>query len=116
MKREISWIAVMIAVELVAMAGAAVMTAQSAPERTMEDTRLGGVVAGAVSHDHGPEAARAGIEYAVQRGRQEELIEPAAICRLIPECSKNSDCDEQCGAGLGKCVHSNCPVRICRCR
>jgi hypothetical protein len=42
-------------------------------------------------------------------------LEPVAICRLIPECSKNADCDAQCGAGLGKCVHSKCPIRICRC-
>ena len=42
--------------------------------------------------------------------------QPVAICRLLPECWANSDCDARCGAGLGKCVHSNCPVRICRCR
>ncbi len=107
MKREISWIAKVIAVALVAMAGAAVITALSAPERPMAKTWLGEAAAGAV----GP-----GIEHAVQRGRQEDLIEPAAICRLLPECWKNSDCDEPCGVGLGKCVHSNCPVRICRCR
>ena len=40
--------------------------------------------------------------------------EPVAICRLLPECWANSDCDARCGAGLGKCVHSNCPVRRCR--
>ena len=42
--------------------------------------------------------------------------EPVAICRLFPECWVNSDCDARCGAGLGKCVHSNCPPRLCRCR
>jgi hypothetical protein len=42
-------------------------------------------------------------------------MEPVAICRLIPQCSTNADCDAQCGAGLGKCVHSKCPIRVCRC-
>ena len=40
--------------------------------------------------------------------------EPIA-CRRAPECWADSDCDVLCGAGLGKCVHSNCPVRICKC-
>ena len=40
-----------------------------------------------------------------------------AACRRAPECWTDSDCDVQCGGvGLGKCVHSNCPVRICKCR
>ncbi|HEU5181840.1 MAG TPA: hypothetical protein VFW45_13715 [Candidatus Polarisedimenticolia bacterium] len=42
--------------------------------------------------------------------------EPVAICRLLPECWSDSDCDARCGAGLGKCVHSNCPPRLCKCR
>ncbi|HET6372269.1 MAG TPA: hypothetical protein VFG76_03115 [Candidatus Polarisedimenticolia bacterium] len=57
-----------------------------------------------------------GVVHAVTSSADESLVEPAAICRLIPECGKNSDCDDRCGVGLGKCVHSNCPVRICRCR
>jgi hypothetical protein len=40
----------------------------------------------------------------------------AAICRLIPQCSKDVDCDAQCGAGNGNCVHSRCPIRVCRCK
>lgn len=43
-------------------------------------------------------------------------LEPTAICRLIPQCSKDVDCDAQCGAGNGNCVHSRCPIRVCRCR
>jgi hypothetical protein len=42
--------------------------------------------------------------------------EPAAICRLLPECFSNSDCDARCGVGLGRCAHSNCPPRYCKCR
>jgi hypothetical protein len=40
--------------------------------------------------------------------------EPIA-CRRAPECWADSDCDLLCGPGLGKCVHSSCPVRICKC-
>ena len=39
-----------------------------------------------------------------------------AICKLIPQCFKDVDCDAQCGAGNGNCVHNRCPVRICRCK
>jgi hypothetical protein len=42
--------------------------------------------------------------------------EPTAICRLFPECWSDSDCDARCGVGQGKCVHSNCPPRLCKCR
>lgn len=62
------------------------------------------------------ESATADVVYATASDRDSDTVEPVAICRLIPECSSNSDCDDRCGAGLGKCVHSNCPVRICRCR
>jgi len=48
-------------------------------------------------------------------GQRVDAVEPAAACRMRPECSANSDCDERCGVGQGKCVHSSCPVRICRC-
>jgi len=41
--------------------------------------------------------------------------EPAAICRLLPQCSKDADCDALCGAGQGDCVRSRCPIRVCRC-
>jgi len=52
---------------------------------------------------------------ATDTGEQVDSVETAAACRVRPECSTNSDCDERCGVGLGKCVHSNCPVRVCRC-
>ena len=42
--------------------------------------------------------------------------QPEAACRLMPECWVDSDCDAICGVGAGKCIHSKCPVRICRCR
>lgn len=38
-----------------------------------------------------------------------------AACRMRPQCSVNADCDAICGVGQGKCVHSSCPIRICKC-
>jgi hypothetical protein len=38
-----------------------------------------------------------------------------AACRVRPQCSTSSDCDSICGTGLGHCVHSGCPIRICKC-
>ncbi|HEV8335454.1 MAG TPA: hypothetical protein VGR67_03460 [Candidatus Polarisedimenticolia bacterium] len=38
-----------------------------------------------------------------------------AACKRAPQCSVDSDCDVVCGPGLGKCVHSSCPTRICKC-
>jgi len=46
-----------------------------------------------------------------------DLADRAVHCLLIPQCSRNSDCDAQCGgAGLGRCVHNPCPARVCSCR
>ena len=42
-------------------------------------------------------------------------MQPTAICRLIPQCDSNADCVAICGTAGAKCVHSRCPVRVCRC-
>ena len=42
-------------------------------------------------------------------------MQPMAICRLIPQCDSNADCVAICGTAGAKCVHSRCPVRVCRC-
>jgi hypothetical protein len=42
-------------------------------------------------------------------------MQPAAICRLIPQCDSNADCVGICGTATAKCVHSRCPIRVCRC-
>lgn len=42
-------------------------------------------------------------------------MQPAAICRLIPECDSKADCEAICGTTTAKCVHSRCPIRVCRC-
>ena len=84
------------AVCLVVLALAAVMAvpAQSTPQREVETLDLQGLQL---------------------LGADFDLAQPAAICRLAPECSTNSDCDAICGAGLGRCGHSRCPVRVCKC-
>lgn len=42
-------------------------------------------------------------------------MQPAAICRMAPECDTNADCDAICGAGQGRCGRSRCPIRVCKC-
>lgn len=37
-------------------------------------------------------------------------------CRKEPECSTDTDCIAFCGPSGGHCVHSSCPIRICKCR
>ena len=41
-------------------------------------------------------------------------VTPVA-CKMRPECSTDSDCVTFCGPGGGHCVHSSCPIRICKC-
>lgn len=117
MARRISWIARVFALAVVAAGGAAVMMALSTAGEPVEEALPAEPAAPSAGCASALEAETEGIvEPAVDLGRQGDLLEPAAICRLMPECWTNADCDAKCGAGLGKCVHSNCPVRICRCR
>jgi hypothetical protein len=43
-----------------------------------------------------------------------EQFTPMA-CRIKPECSTDDDCAAICGPNGGHCVHSRCPIRICKC-
>jgi hypothetical protein len=45
----------------------------------------------------------------------DDPAQPEAACRIMPECGSDADCNAVCGIGLGKCIHSRCPIRICRC-
>jgi hypothetical protein len=36
-------------------------------------------------------------------------------CRMEPQCWANADCVAWCGPTGGRCVHSKCPIRICKC-
>ena len=37
-------------------------------------------------------------------------------CKMEPQCSTDADCFAWCGPTGGHCVHSSCPIRICKCR
>jgi hypothetical protein len=37
-------------------------------------------------------------------------------CKMEPQCSTDADCFAWCGVTGGHCVHSSCPIRICKCR
>ncbi len=103
------WIAAALTLALVAAAGVAAVTTVSAPG--------GAGVVDPVAEVAGQECpADADVVHAIEVEPGDDVVEPAAVCRLLPECFTNSDCDARCGAGQGKCVHSNCPVRLCRCR
>jgi hypothetical protein len=39
----------------------------------------------------------------------------AGACRMMPECWADADCAAFCPAAGGKCIHSKCPIRICKC-
>jgi len=36
-------------------------------------------------------------------------------CKMRPQCDISADCVAWCGPTGGKCVHSSCPIRICKC-
>jgi len=105
MRNEKPRIATLFAFALIAVVGTAL---------SMEMDRTG-TATGTGTSAPASEVTRAALLPAANLCQQVDLVEPAAACRIRPECSTNSDCDEQCGVGLGRCVHSNCPVRICRC-
>ena len=103
MRYENSWIGKAVALAVVAVVGVAVMMATGAAGEPVTQIGLSGSEICAVSQPADP-------------GQQASLAQPAAICKLRPECWSDSDCDLRCGVGLGKCIHSKCPVRICVCR
>ena len=113
MTHERHWILKAVALAIVASGGAMVMTAVDVAMAPYEAVDGGQAVT--VSPACEADTA-ADVIHALECGSWDDVVEPAAICRLIPECWKSSDCDARCGVGLGKCVHSNCPPRVCRCR
>lgn len=115
MSHKSSLMAKVVALAVVAVVGVVVVTALDAVGVPAADAASGGATVCAASHGAGPETAQADVAHAAESGQQEDRAQPAAICRLRPECTSDSDCDLRCGVGRGKCVHSNCPVRICRC-
>lgn len=103
------WIPKLAAV-LVVLAGLTVMSATGPTPTAVPDSGLdpAEVLAGS---DCGLDPGQLPPGFFLQEG---VAPEPTA-CRMRPECSSDSDCDVRCGVGLGKCVHSSCPIRICKC-
>jgi len=93
---------------LAIIAGGAILTGLGAAAAHAPDGVPGGVPVSSTTCGPAPEAPPA--------PPNDEPEGTAAACRKAPECSIDSDCDAICGAGLGHCVHSSCPVRICKCR
>ena len=115
MTHKSSWRAKTLALALVAEVGVAVITARGAVGGPVAEVGSGGSTVCAANHGPASGTAQADVSQAVDPGQLEDRAEPTAICRLRPECMSDLDCDVRCGVGQGKCVHSNCPVRICRC-
>jgi hypothetical protein len=116
MRHVNSWVAKAVAVAVFALVGVVDMTAmdtvgEPAPQTAWNESQLC-----ATGPEAGFEATQPEFSAAVETGQLASSAEPVAICRLMPECWSNSECDWKCGAGLGKCIHSKCPVRICVCR
>lgn len=104
------------ALVVMVMVGVAIMTSTDSAGTAMTEPALVASAEFAPCGEPGAVASQADVFPAAALDQEATAPEPVAICRLLPQCWVNSDCDAQCGAGLGKCVHSNCPVRICRCR
>ena len=102
-----------VAALLLAAAGAVGAATQEAEEVPAQEE--------AVEPTAVPEEAGAELATCTEDVVEPEILEPgvdvapAAICRLIPECDSNDDCDAVCGVGEGRCGHSRCPVRLCKC-
>lgn len=96
------------------IAAAASMIAIDA-DGTGSDPALVGAGETAPACDGLTAAPQPDAEQALKTDKEKDLLEPTAICRIMPECWQNSDCDAKCGIGNGRCVHNKCPVRICKC-
>ena len=101
---------------LAIIAGGVILTGLSAAATHAPDGVPGGVPVSSTTCGPAPEAPPADDAGAAPAPPNDEPDGTAAACRKAPECSIDSDCDAICGVGLGHCVHSSCPVRICKCR
>jgi hypothetical protein len=110
MKRQ--WMAKVVALAVVVMVGAAV--AAMDPVGAPAAPRAGEPAL--VAPNAAAAQCQAEILPAGELAPDANAPEPVVVCLLIPECWSNSDCDAKCGAKLGRCVHNDCPARICRCR
>ena len=110
MRHANSWIARAAALALMALVGVAAMTATGGMGEPVAQAEPASSILCTANETAGQPAILGTV------GDQQAAPQPAAICKLMPECWSNSECDWKCGAGHGKCIHSKCPVRICVCR
>ena len=115
MKLSGPWMARMAALAVVAMAGIAVMASAEPAGNMTSDPAFGQSAVFAADDAPAPEC-QADLLSTVKLDLEQGTPEPVVVCLLIPQCWKNSDCDAQCGAGRGRCVHNPCPARVCTCR
>ena len=109
MSQRSNRIARTVALIVFAVSGAAVMLAASTAAVPEADGLL--AVQAAL-----PATQSADMECSADLNQDQDLFEPAAICKMMPECWVDAECDYLCGEGLGRCARSKCPVRVCRCR
>jgi hypothetical protein len=109
MRHANSLIARAAALALMAIVGVAVMTATGGVGDPAAQAEPAGSILCTANDDAGQPAVASTLE-------AQPAPQPVAICKMMPECWSDSECDWKCGAGLGKCIHSKCPVRICVCR
>ena len=112
MRHSRTWFGKALSLTTVAALGVALMTTLGTA--VVKDTGLSEQATCAVSYGSAHEMTRADALPVSNLDQEKDLLEPMA-CRIMPECWTNEECDARCGAGLGRCVHNKCPVRICRC-
>jgi len=115
MNRNSSWMATLVVIGAMAVVAFMAISAD-VPARSARQAEA--AVAPAVEHatcDLAAAPADAAVDPAITVDGAEDLLEPAGICRMAPQCSENADCDYLCGPGAGWCRHSKCPIRVCDC-
>ena len=114
MKGIRSWYPKAMAMVVMVMVGVAVMASMDSAGTATTPPGLVASESSVPCDNPGIESARPDDSIALKLVDESVTPEPIA-CRRAPECWADSDCDLLCGPGLGKCVHSSCPVRICKC-
>lgn len=117
-QRRVAFHFVWIGLLLVTVAGVAAhagRAAASAPDAALtaapaSDVAASGIAAPAVASP----ADASTLDLSTCDGPAAEEFTPVA-CKMEPQCSTNADCFAWCGPSGGHCVHSSCPIRICKC-
>ena len=110
------WRVRLVLMAMIAVAGIAIAAAHGFPGASSGNVGSGATAVQEVHRDAAVQAAPADRVDAPAPQEAAQGGESTAACRKEPQCSIDSDCDLICGVGLGKCVHSSCPIRVCHCR